>query len=379
MNGNLRVGNLFGIPFFVNASWFFILALVTWDYGGALARTFPQLGALLPWAMGLGAALMLFASVLAHELGHSFAARSQGIGVNSITLFLFGGLASLEKESATPKGAFGVAIAGPLVSFALFGLFSLAGIVLPLAGPVAAIVGLLAYINLILGAFNLIPGLPLDGGNVLKALVWQITGQPYKGLVFASRVGQLIGWIAIALGAASILGISQIGSIWTLLIGLFLLQNANRTAQFGEVQGKLTGLTAKDAVLADGPVVSSHTSLRELADTALLAGSLKWRKFLVVNEDQKLVGTVLVDAIRQVPPEQWAETPVEKVMESADTMATVEAERPLLEVIQTLETEKLSTLAVIGQDGALVGLLEKASIQALLQQPDVQEPKVQTA
>ncbi|HSM81385.1 MAG TPA: site-2 protease family protein [Nodosilinea sp.] len=367
MNGNLRVGNLFGIPFYVNVSWFLVLLLVTWQYGSGLAAAFPQLGGSLPWVLGLGSALMLFASVLAHELGHSVAALRQGIGVNSITLFLFGGLASLEKESATPKGAFWVAIAGPLVSFALFGLFSLAGQVLPLAAPIAGIVGLLAYINLALGAFNLIPGLPLDGGNVLKALVWQITGQPYRGLVFASRVGQIIGWVAVALGAAAIAGLSPVGSLWTLLIGLFMLQNANRSAQYGTVQGRLAGLTAADAVVADSPVIAATTTLREFADDALLAAPSAWRKFLVADASGALVGTVLVEALRQVPRDQWATTPVAAIMTTAAEIATVAADRPLIEVIQTLETKQLQALAVIHADGSLAGLLEKGSIQALLQ------------
>lgn len=369
MNGNLRVGNLFGIPFYVNVSWFLVLLLVTWQYGSGLAAAFPALGVALPWVLGLGSALMLFASVLAHELGHSFAARQQGIGVNSITLFLFGGLAALEKESETPKGAFQVAIAGPLVSFALFGLFSVAGLVLPLSGPIAGIVGLLAYINLALGAFNLIPGLPLDGGNVLKSLVWKITGQPHKGLVFASRVGQLLGWTAIILGGASVLGISSVGSFWTLLIGLFLLQNANRTAQFGEVQGRLTGLTAADAVAPDSPITAANVSLREFAENALLAAPSAWRKFLVADETGLLVGTVLVDALKQVPRDQWDTTTVVAIMESAENILTVGAEQPLMEVIKTLETRNINALAVIDSDGSLAGLLEKRSIQTLLQSP----------
>jgi Zn-dependent protease/CBS domain-containing protein len=371
MNGNLRVGNLFGIPFYVNVSWFLVLALVAWDYGGGLAQAFPQLGGSLPWLLGLGAALMLFASVLAHELGHSFAARRQGIGVNSITLFLFGGLAALEKESETPRGAFWVAIAGPLVSFALFGLFFTAGQLLPLTGPIAAIITLLAYINLALGAFNLIPGLPLDGGNVLKSIVWKITGKPYKGLVFASRVGQFIGWSAIATGAGSILGISPIGNIWTLLIGLFLLQNANRTAQFGEIQGRLTGLTAEDAIAANSPVICNTATLRDFADTALLANTTPWRKFLVVNEAEELVGTVLVDALKQVPKEQWNTVTVSTIADAA-ALTTVTPDQPLLEVIQTLETQNVQALAVVRADGSLVGLLEKAAIQNLLSHPQPQ-------
>ena len=220
MNGNLRVGSLFGIPFFINVSWFFVLALVTLNFGGGLAAQFPGLG-VQAWSLGLVLGLLLFGSVLLHELGHSFAAKQQGIGVNSITLFLFGGLASLEDEAKTPTGAFWIAVAGPLVSLALFGL--LTGIASSglMSGPMATIVALLAYINLILATFNMIPGLPLDGGNVLKAVVWKITGNRYRGIRWASRMGQLIGWLAISLGALSVLGLSNIGSFWTLIIGWF--------------------------------------------------------------------------------------------------------------------------------------------------------------
>lgn len=220
MNGNLRVGSLFGIPFYVNFSWFLILALITWDYGQKLGYTFPSLGG-LAWVWGLATALLLFASVLAHELGHSFVARWQGIPVNSITLFIFGGLASLGEESKTPADAFWVAIAGPLVSLVLFGLLTAFNSLSGISGALSVVISILATINLALALFNLLPGLPLDGGNALKAIVWKITGKPYKGIAFASRAGQVLGWTGIGLGLLSVLEISQIGNIWTLLIGWF--------------------------------------------------------------------------------------------------------------------------------------------------------------
>ena len=143
MNGNIRIGNLFGIPFFINPSWFFVLGLVTWSYGSSLTQ-FPQLTGAMPWLLGLVSALLLFSSVLAHELGHSFVAISQGIPVKSITLFIFGGLATLEKESETPLQAFLVAIAGPLVSLLLFGAFTLVTASLPLSLPIKAVISLVA-------------------------------------------------------------------------------------------------------------------------------------------------------------------------------------------------------------------------------------------
>lgn len=234
MNGTIRVGNLFGIPFYIHPSWFFVLGLVTLSYSSGLAAQFPQLGAALAVILGLLTALLLFGSVVAHELGHSFVALRQGIDVKSITLFIFGGLASLEKESETPAEAFWVAIAGPLVSLLLFGMLTGVGIAIAPSGPLAAILGVLASVNLALALFNLIPGLPLDGGNILKALVWKITGNPYKGVVFASRVGQIFGWIAIASGLLPLLLSGSFANFWNLLVGFFLLQNAGNATNLLE-------------------------------------------------------------------------------------------------------------------------------------------------
>ena len=367
MNGNIRVGNLFGIPFYLNVSWFLVLALVTWSYGSGLAEAFPALPGTTPWLLGLFAALLLFSSVLAHELGHSFAALRQGIGVNSITLFLFGGLAALEKESDSPGGAFKVAIAGPVVSLLLFVTLSTVGQVLALSGPVGAIVSLLAYINLALGVFNLLPGLPLDGGNVVKAIVWRITGDPNKGLAFASRAGQVLGWLAIAIGAAAIAGISPVGNVWTLLIGWFLLSNANRSAQSATVQQRLEGLTAADAIDGDSPIVAQDVSLRTFADEVLLNITGNWRKFLVVDDTGELVGTVSVDTLQALPRDRWATTRVAEVMSTDIPLTTIASNQPLLEVMRTLDEKKLSVLAVIRDNGQLVGLLEKQAIVKLMQ------------
>jgi Zn-dependent protease/predicted transcriptional regulator len=370
MNRNLRVGSLFGIPFYLSPSWFLVLALVTWDYGRALAAAFPALGGALPWLLGLGTALLLFASVLAHELGHSLVALRQGINVQSITLFLFGGLAALEKESETPAGAFAVAIAGPAVSLGLFALLAVLPMATPLAGPTAAIVGVLTYINLVLATFNLIPGLPLDGGNVLKALVWKVTGNPYKGTVFASRVGQLVGWAGIITGSLAILGISSVGSIWTLLIGWFLLQNANRSAQSATLQSQLDGLRAADAVEPDSPIVTAHTTLREFADTAILASQGNWRRFLVVDDLGQLVGTVTVEALQSLPREAWTTMTVGDIMQSAAAVQTIESTESLLDVVKLLETQSIPALAVLRDNGTLLGLLERSAIARLLQQPE---------
>ena len=359
MNNTFRVGNLFGIPFYVNASWFLVLGLVTWQYGGALAGLFPALGPVAPWLLGLFSALLLFASVLAHELGHSWVAIKQGIGVKSISLFLFGGLANLERESKTPAEAFWVAIAGPLVSFFLAGLLTVIGVGAALTGPAAAIVQLLASINLGLALFNLIPGLPLDGGNILKAIVWKITGNPYKGVIFASRVGQIIGWIAIGTGI--------FGNIWNLVIGWFLLQNAGQSAQYATVQNQLAGLTAADALSAESPIVPENLSLREFANNYVIGSTHTWRRFLVTDDAGQLVGAIDLDDLKTIPTGSWPQVLVKDLLKPIEFSTTVKPELSLLEVVSLLETLKVQELPVIRENGVLVGLVEKAEIARLLQ------------
>jgi Zn-dependent protease len=197
MQASWRIGSLFGIPLFLDPSWFFILAFVTIINAQNLDPTF---GSSWAWSGGFVMALLLFGSVVLHELGHSLAARSQGIKVNSITLFLFGGVASIDRESKTPGEAFQVAIAGPAVSVTLFGLFYALSQALPPSSLGQNIVSDLAHINLVLALFNLIPGLPLDGGQVLKAAVWKLTGNRFQGVRWAARTGKAFGGLAIALG-----------------------------------------------------------------------------------------------------------------------------------------------------------------------------------
>ncbi|MDY7047322.1 MAG: site-2 protease family protein [Microcystis panniformis WG22] len=372
MNGNIRVGNLFGIPFYINPSWFFVLGLITLTYGGDLSQ-FPQLTGIMPWLLGFLAAILLFASVVAHELGHSFVAIAQGIEVKSITLFLFGGLATLGRESKTPLEAFLVAIAGPLVSLLLFGIFLIIRLNISLNAPMAAILSLLAYINLALGLFNLIPGLPLDGGNILKAIVWQVTGNPNKGVLFASRFGQFFGWLAIVIGALSILGISQFGSFWTLLIGIFLLQNAGFSAQSAKVQDFLSRYTAKDVISPNSPVVPINLTLREFANNYVI-GKQQWSKFLVTDSEGKLLGVINVEDLKTIPTSQWTEANIGRLLQTSESLKLVLSNTSLLDVVKIFEGENLSQVTVVEENGTVLGLIEKASILTFLSQKTQSQP-----
>jgi len=367
MNGSFRVGNLFGIPFYINSSWFLVLGLLTLTYGGNLADRFSaELGGILPWILGLITALLLFSSVLAHELGHSFVAQYQGIKVKSITLFIFGGLASLDRESNTPGEAFWVAIAGPLVSIVLFGFFKSINIFTSITGATASIVEILAYINLVLALFNLIPGLPLDGGNILKSIVWKITNNSSKGIIFASRVGQAFGWLAIISGLIPTFESGSFPDFWNILIGWFLLQNAGRSAQYGEIQGVLADLTAVDAIVPNNPIVSESLSLREFVNEYII-GKESRKQFLVIDEAEQLVGVINVDDLKIVNTSEWPSVMVKELIKPVTKMETVTAKTSLIEVVSLFEQKQINELTVIDEKGVLVGLIEKYSIRRLLE------------
>lgn len=365
MNGNIRVGSLFGIPFYIHPSWFLVLGLMTLTYGTDLAYQ-TQLPGILPWILGLFTSLLLFSSVLAHELGHSFVAMAQGIEVKSITLFIFGGLASLEKESKTPEQALFVAIAGPLVSVLLFILFTVIGINVQLPLALSLIVSLLATINFILAVFNMIPGLPLDGGNVLKAIVWKVTGNPQKGVIFAGRVGQFFGWTAIVIGALGTLNVIGFGNFWTVFIGWFLLQNAGNAAQSARIEDKLNHYTAADAILPESPVIPDSLTLREFANEYVI-GKQQWRKFLVTNENGILIGVLNVDELRSISTSLWNETLVSDLMKSKAEVTTVIDTLSLLEVVKLIEQQPEQELTVVKENGFVVGLIEKQGIMKFLQ------------
>ncbi len=279
----------------------------------------------------------------------------------------------MEKESETPSEAFWVAIAGPLVSLMLWGIFETLSITTAASGVFSVILGAIASVNLALCLFNLIPGLPLDGGNILKAIVWKITGNPHRGVIFASRVGQIFGWIAIASGLLPLLLVGSLANFWNLLIGFFLLQNARNAAQVARVQEQLTGFTAADLVVSHSPMVSGDLTLRELADEQIVSET-KWQRFLVTDNEGQLLGAISLDNFRTIPQQLWAETQIKEVMRPIAESTIVQADRPLLEVMQLIEKHKLSALTVIRDNGVLVGILEKTAILSWLQKRMVSNP-----
>lgn len=352
-----RIGTLLGIPLLVDPLWFVILAFVTLNFG----LNYLQWGNTLAWSAGLVMALLLFGSVLLHELGHSIVARSQGIKVNSITLFLFGGIAAIEEESKTPGEALQVAIAGPSVSIALFVLLTLLGQILPPSSLSALMVEDLARVNLVVALFNLIPGLPLDGGQILKAAVWKVTGNRFQAVRWAARTGQILGWLAIAAGAAIDFFTGElVGGLWLVLLGWFGIRQANLYYRVSAMQEVLLQLHAGDAMTGDFRVVDADQTLRSFADLCLLETNPTQTYFAA--SDGRYRGMVSLDDLRLVERSQWENQTLQSIVHPLTEIPHVVESTPLVDVINQMETQQLPRLSVLSPAGAVAGIIDRGDV-----------------
>ncbi|MBD2450287.1 site-2 protease family protein [Nostoc sp. FACHB-152] len=363
MQTNWKIGNLFGIPLFLDPLWFVILGLATLNFGVA----YQEWGSTIAWSAGIVMALLLFASVLLHELGHSLAARSQGIKVNSITLFLFGGIAAIEEESKTPGKAFQVAIAGPLVSVGLFFLLRLVAMAIPDTSPLSIMVGDLARINLVVALFNLIPGLPLDGGQVLKAALWKVTGDRFQAVHWAATAGQILGYVAIAAGfAVDFFTRELVLGLWIALIGWFGIRNAKTYDRVTTLQESLLKIVANDAMTRDFRVVDADQTLRAFADSYLLDSAAPQIYFAA--SDGRYRGMVAIDDLRLVERSEWETRTLHSIVHPLTEIPTVAESTSIADVINKLENEQLPRITVLSPAGAVAGVIDRGDIVSAVAQ-----------
>lgn len=372
MTSGWRIGSIFGIPLLLNPAWFYSLILFSFVFSPLWQRAGWETG--WAWLGGMMMSLLLFASVLLHELGHSLVARSQGISVNSITLFLFGGIASIEQESKTPGQAFWVAVAGPSVSFVLSLLLFWLSLALPKPTPIAIMLNQLAFINLVLALFNMIPGLPLDGGQVLKAAIWKLTGSRIKGVRWAARVGQLLGWMAIFLGIAGGILLLRFSFLWLVFLGWFGIRRANAFLKMTKLQVTMLQLQAENAMRRDFRVVDASLTIQQFAATYLaddLAVDLYY-----AEADGSYVGWVETEALRSIERSLWEAQPLSSIIQPFEQSPTVQESTPLAAVIDQLETQQLQQLPVLSSEGVVTGVIDRADVaQALANHLDLLLPQ----
>jgi len=382
MKGGIRIGTIFGIPLFIDPSWFLIVAFMTVGYRADYVRVSSDLS----WLFGLLTALLLFGSVLMHELGHSLTAKAQGIEVNSITLFLFGGVASIDQESKNPGAAFRVAIAGPLVSLALGVILTVLAMLLggqaifevlstinqPAIDRLVAEIGVgrsligamawnLAQINIVLGIFNLMPGLPLDGGQVVKAIVWKITGDRFTGIRAAARSGQVLGFLLMALGFMS-LRYGIFVALLPILLGLFILSSAGGYLRFIKLQQALMDITAESTMTRDFRIVDADMTLRKFADEFLLMQDKETQPLYVATSDGRDRGVVVPEDLRRIENIEWNDQKLQSITKPLKSLDAVELKTKIPEVIKLLESKELKYAIVFSQVGSIAGVIDRGDV-----------------
>jgi Zn-dependent protease len=352
-----------GIPIRVHASWLVIYGLIAWSLSvGYFPRVLPAVPVLTYWTSGLVAALLLFVSVFLHELSHSVVARAHGLPVSAITLHIFGGVSELGREPENPGVEFRMAIVGPLTSFALAGL-AFASAALAGARPtLAAILGYLAVVNVAVGIFNLVPGFPLDGGRVLRAILWQAKGNLQWATRVASRAGSTFGFVLIGFGILRGLTGEFLGGLWFVLIGLFLRQAAEGSYQQLVVQRALAPLSVRDVMTREVIHVSPDAPLARIVDEYF------WRhhvtSFPVVDGD-RVVGILSIHRLGDVPRERWGATVAREVMRPIDEALTAAPGDRVPAALEKLSRNGLGRLAVLDHD-RLAGYLSLKDVLHVL-------------
>ncbi|HLG17886.1 MAG TPA: site-2 protease family protein [Blastocatellia bacterium] len=369
MDSQIRLGRIFGIEIGLHYSWFIIALLITLSLAEHFYQTNPAWGRGLSWALAVLTALLFFAAIVAHELAHSVVAKTRGLPVRSITLFALGGVSRIEKESPDAKTEFWMAVAGPIAS-AVAGLLFLglavAGDWKPLATPTTPAMAMLVwlgYINLMLAAFNLIPGYPLDGGRVLRAIVWWVTGNAARSTRIAARAGQVVAMAFIAIGLLQFFGGAGLGGLWIAFIGWFLLDAARATFAQSEITERLGGLRVGDVMTRDCPVIDGRTNLQSFADEHLLRTG---QRCFIVADNGVLAGLITAHEVKQVERRKWPFTLVDDVMRPLDQLRTVGAEAAVIEALEVMGREDVNQLPVVS-NGRLDGIITRAHILQLLQ------------
>src|SRR6266481_1021839 len=369
MKAQIKLFRIFGIQIGLNYSWLLIAVLVVFSLAGRFQATNPQWGANVIWGVSILTAILFFAAIVLHELSHAAVAKARGLPVRSITLFALGGVAQIEKEASDARTEFWMGIAGPITS-ALIGLICL-GIGAGLGwnpsfhhqSPWAAMLGWLGVINLALAVFNMVPGFPLDGGRVLRATIWWITGDAMRATRIATGVGQLIAFGFIIFGLFRFFNGAGFGGLWLTFIGWFLLDAARSSyAQFETIE-RLRGVRVRDVMASDWPTINDRTSLQTFVDDHLLRSA---KRCFVVEEDGRAVGIITPQEVKDVNRDEWSQLSVHDVMLPLTKLHAVKPGTSLTEALETMGREDINQLPVMS-NGHLDGIISRGHILRLLQ------------
>lgn len=370
MRSQIKLGSVFGIKIGLHYSWFIIAFLIALSLVGHFRQVMPNLGDVAVYSAAIITAVLFFVTLLLHELAHSLLAKSKGLRVQSITLFALGGVSQIEQESPDAKTEFWVAIVGPLSSLAI-GIVCL--LLARLAGwgwkqgmeaqtPLAAVLLWLGYINFMLALFNMIPGYPLDGGRVLRAVIWWTNKNAVRATELAARVGQVIAFLFIFFGLYQFFVGKNFGGLWIAFIGWFLLDASRSSYMQTEFMEVLRGRKVADLMDRDCPAVEAHLSVEDFVNQYLLSSG---RRCFVVVQDGRLVGLITPNEVKHVERERWNQTSTQSVMRPLSQLRTVSPETPVVQALEMMGREDLNQLPVVSE-GQLQGILSRGNIMGFL-------------
>lgn len=363
-NGGIPLGRYFGISVRLHYSWFIVFLLITWALAASyFPHVYPHWSLASYWGIGVATSLLFFLSVLLHELAHSVVAQAAGIQIESITLFILGGVSQMAKEPEKPSVEFRMAVAGPIASLVIGGIFW--GIWFAVRGVNEELTGLafwLGWINLVLAGFNLIPGFPLDGGRVLRATAWWRSGNLLAATRTASNIGRVFGYLLIFGGIWWIFWGNWINGLWIAFVGWFLQGAAAGSYRQLAIQDVLRGHKVRELVIMDCPTVPPGLSVEQLVHDYILALG---RRCFPVAEDGHVLGLVTVHDVKKVPREERAAKTVREIMTTFDKLKWVRPDDELLSVFHMLTGEDINQVPVV-EDGRIVGMVARDNLLAFI-------------
>jgi Zn-dependent protease/predicted transcriptional regulator len=360
----LRIGRVFGIPIYAHPSWFVIFALITFSLATQFTHQHPRWSLAQHWSLGILTSLLFFGSVLFHELAHATVAARYRIPVASITLFVFGGVAHIAHEPSSAKEEFHIAVVGPLSSYFLSGAFWTLLHVFPQREMLGALAFWLASVNFGLATFNLLPGFPLDGGRIFRAIAWHLTRSYQRATALAARSGRMIAYAMIVLGSWLALSGDFFGGIWIAFLGWFLLNASQEGIAQAVLLSALTGVRVSNVMGREIPSIGGETSLEDYAQQVLRTGRL----FHFILSDGQLVGLMNVQALNSVPRTQWPDTSVQAAMIPRGKIVSSVPEEPLLPLLKKMIETNVNQVPVLAaSDSRVVGIVTRDSILQLIQ------------
>lgn len=369
MQAQIKLGRIFGIQIGLHYSWIIIAILIVFSLSEQFAQVHREWAPGVVWGTAILTALLFFVCIVLHELGHSLVAKSRGIRVPSIVLFALGGVSQMERESPDAKTEFWMALAGPLVSFALgflcLGLAHVLGWSGPASrggSPVMEMLGWLGVINVTLGAFNLIPAYPLDGGRVFRAAAWWKTHSIERATVFASQVGQVFAFLFIMAGVWRFFHGQGFAGLWIAFIGWFLLDAARSSRVQMEITHALGGVRVRDVMEHNCVTIDATTNLQTLVDDYLLRSG---QRCFIVQRNGHLAGLITPADISRVERRMWPLTTAEQAMRPLEQLRVISPEAPVVQALETMARENINQLPVVS-NGHLEGVLSRAHLLQIL-------------